>query len=55
MLLARLVPSFKEAMFLSQSGLIFINGIEQKFHRTAIRLGDVIQLGISDLFYKFYR
>ena len=54
-LITRLVPSFKEAAFLAESGLIFINGIQQWKHNSVVRLGDVVQIGISDIFYKFYR
>lgn len=55
MLISRIVPSFKEALFVAESELIFINGICQTNYNTSIRFGDVIQIGISDIFYKFYR
>jgi len=55
MLMTRLVPSFKEALFVAESKLIFINGVCQSKHRTSVRQGDIVQLGISDIFYKFYR
>jgi hypothetical protein len=55
MLQSRLVPSLKEAFFLSTSGLIFINGYQVKKFDTHINYGDVVQIAMSDVFYKFYR
>lgn len=55
MLQLRLVPSFKEAQFLSTSGLIFINGVQVYLENTGVNYGDVVQIAISDFFYKFYR
>lgn len=55
MLQLRLVPSLKEAFFLSTSGLIFVNGYQSLKFDSHINYGDVVQIAISDVFYKFYR
>jgi hypothetical protein len=52
---ARFVPSLKEAMFFATSGLIFINGRQVNKFDTHINYGDVVQLAISDILYRFYR
>lgn len=51
----RLAPSIKEALFLSTSGLIFINGYQVSKFDTHVNYGDVVQIAMSDAFYKFYR
>lgn len=55
MLMTRLVPSLKEAFFLATSGLVFINGFQVNKFDAHINYGDVIQFGLFDSFFKFYR
>jgi len=55
LIFSKLAFTFKESKFLINSGLVFINGEACLYELALVHPGDVIQLGLSDKFFKFYR
>jgi ribosomal protein S4E len=55
LVLTKFVLTEKEAHFLINSGLVFINGVCVKNIQSFVNQGDVVQLGLADKFFKFYR
>jgi hypothetical protein len=55
LILSKITLTLKESNFFISSKLVYINGVSCSQRMSIANVGDVVQLGLSDKFYRFYK